>query len=225
MGPIERPETLTEAVARHVRDAIVRGDYAPGSALPEIRLAAELGTSRGTVREALRGLEDLGLVEVLPHRGSFVSQMSKARARDLYDMRVVLEAYAVRIAVEDGAFDGNGRLALTERLEALEAAAEGDEPMEMIETERALHREIWSRCRNRLLLEELATLQLQTRRLLIYNKAFNAPHGEELAMHRDLVDAILSGDPDTAESAMRAHIRLSAGLVLAKMPEDIPGEG
>ena len=62
MSRMERPETLTDAVARYVRDAIVHGDYAPGSALPEIRLATELGTSRGTVREALRGLEDQGLV-------------------------------------------------------------------------------------------------------------------------------------------------------------------
>ncbi len=224
MSPIERPETLTEAVARHVRDAIVRGDYAPGSALPEIRLAADLGTSRGTVREALRGLEDQGLVEVVPHRGSFVSQMSKRRARDLYDMRVVLEAYAVRLAVEEGAFDGDGRRALTGRLEALEAAATSGEPMEMIETERALHREIWSKCRNQLLLEELATLQIQTRRLLIYNKAFSTPLEEDLIMHRDLIDAILSGDPDQAESAMRSHIRMSADLVLAKMPDEPPEE-
>lgn len=222
MNPLQRPETLTEAVAHHIRDAIVRGEFAPGSALPEIRLADQLGTSRGTVREALRALEDQGLVEILPHKGSFVSRMTKRRARELYDLRMVLEAYAVRIAVERGAFSNDGRLALEDRLEALEAAATEGDPMAMIETERALHREIWSRCAHALLLEYLSTLQLQTRRLLIYNKVFSTPPSEELAMHRDLVEAIISGDPDAAEAAMRAHIRTSATLVLAKMPEESP---
>jgi DNA-binding GntR family transcriptional regulator len=222
MNPLQRPETLTEAVAHHIRDAIVRGEFAPGSALPEIRLADQLGTSRGTVREALRALEDQGLVEILPHKGSFVSRMTKRRARELYDLRMVLEAYAVRIAVERGAFSDDGRAALEDRLEALEAAAAEGDPMTMIETERALHREIWSRCDHALLLEYLSTLQLQTRRLLIYNKVFSTPPSEELAMHRDLVEAIISGDPDAAEAAMRAHIRTSATIVLAKMPEDAP---
>lgn len=220
MSPIQRPETLTEAVVRHIRDAIVRGEYEPGSALPEVRLADELGTSRGTVREALRSLEDQGLVEVVPHRGSFVSRMTKARARDLYGLRAVLEAYAVRLAVESGTLSGPGVAAVEERLVGLERAARTGEPMEMIEAERALHREIWSRCPNQLVLEQLATLQVQTRRLLIYNKAFSSPGSDEIALHRDFVAEIVSGDAERAEVAVRQHIQLSASIVLARMPED-----
>lgn len=224
VSAIERPETLTEAVARHIRDAIVHGDYAPGSALPEIRLARELGTSRGTVREASLRLADLGLVEVVPHRGLFVSRVSRRRARDMYGVRGVLEAYGVRCAAAEGAFCGEGRDAVTVRLRALEAAAGSGDPMEMIKMERALHQEIWSRCGNQLLLDMLATLNLQTRRLLIYNKTFSAPLIESLAMHRALVEAVLSGDADRAESATREHIRASGDQVLAQMPED-PEDG
>ena len=61
VSELRRPETLTTAVAKHIRDAIVRGEYPPGSALPEVRLAEQLGTSRGTVREALRTLDELGV--------------------------------------------------------------------------------------------------------------------------------------------------------------------
>lgn len=224
INPIPRPETLTEAVARHIRDAIVRGEFPPGSALPEVRLADQLGTSRGTVREALRTLEDQGLVEIFPHRGSFVSRMTKRRAREVYDLRAVLESHAVRLVVEQRAFDGEGGRVLEERLQALGAAAEQGDPMALIEAERALHREIWSRCDHDLLKEYLANLQLQTRRLLIYNKVFTTPAEDELAMHRSLVAAVLSGNPDLAEAAMAAHVRASAEIVLAKMPDDAPEE-
>jgi DNA-binding GntR family transcriptional regulator len=220
MSILQRPETLTAAVAKHIRDAIVRGDYAPGAALPEIRLADQLGTSRGTVREALRALEDLGLVDIVPHKGSFVSRVTKRRARELYALRTVLEAYAVRLAVERDAFESEGRVALEARLIDLEHAAASGDALPMIEAERALHREIWSRCDNELLLELLSNLQIQTRRLLIYNKIFRADPADEIQMHRDLVAGIVSGDPDQAEAVVRRHIRASADLVLAKMPEE-----
>lgn len=223
-GALQRPETLTEAVARHIRDAIVRGDFEPGSALPEVRLSEQLGTSRGTVREALRTLEDQGLVDVLPHKGSFVSRVTKRRARELYSLRMLLESYAVRLAVEQGSFIGDGRASLSARLTDLEDAARDGEPMAMIEAERALHREIWDRADNGLLLESMATLQLQTRRLLIYNQAFRASPAEEVAAHRALVDDILSDDPQRAEAAARAHIQASAERVLASMPDDPTSE-
>jgi DNA-binding GntR family transcriptional regulator len=223
MNPLQRPETLTEAVAKHIRDAIVRGEFAPGSALPEIRLADQLGTSRGTVREALRTLEDQGLVDVLPHKGSFVSQVTKRKAQELYSLRAVLEGFAVRLAVENGAFEGEAGEALEARVAHLEAVAGGSDPMITIEAERALHREIWSRCDHELLLELMATLQLQTRRLLLYNKVFRSPPEEEIATHRDLVAAILSGEPAKAEAAVREHIRMSTERVLAGMPDDSNG--
>ena len=66
---LQRPETLTTAVASYIKDAIVRGELAPGARLPEVALAAQLETSRGTVREALRTLADGGLIDIVPRRG------------------------------------------------------------------------------------------------------------------------------------------------------------
>jgi DNA-binding GntR family transcriptional regulator len=220
MSPLQRPETLTEAVAKHIRDAIVHGDFAPGSALPEVRLAEELGTSRGTVREALRALEDQGLVDVLPHKGSFVSKVNKRKARELYSLRAVLEGYAVRLVVTGGGLDGGAGDAVRERMARLETVARAGDPIATIEAERALHREIWSRCDHLLLRELMTTLQLQTRRLLIYNKVFRTPVEEEIATHQELVAAVLSGDPAVAEAAMTEHVSQSAERVLAGMPED-----
>jgi DNA-binding GntR family transcriptional regulator len=70
----------------------------------------------------------------------------------------------------------------------------------------------------------MTTLQLQTRRLLIYNKVFRTPVEEEIATHRELVAAVLSGDPALAEAAMAEHVSQSAERVLAGMPEDSDDE-
>lgn len=220
MTQLKRPETLTAAVATHIRDAIVRGDYQPGSRLPEIGLAQELGTSRGTVREALRELDELGLVDIEPHRGSFVSKVTKRKARELYELRQALEGAAVRLAIEHGRLDEQAHQAIEGRMEAMRQATAGGNPMALIEAERALHREIWSRCDNQLLLEYLANVQLQTRRLLIYNKAFRADPATELKIHEELVDDVLSGGADRAEDAVRRHVRMSGDLVLAQMADD-----
>lgn len=220
MSPLERPATLTETVARHIRDAIVRGEFAPGTALPEVRLADELGTSRGTVREALRTLEDQGLVDIVPHKGTFVSRVTKRKARELYELRGVLEGYAVRLAVEAGAFGGEAAGLLREMLADFETTARGDDPMATIAAERALHRQIWSGSDNELLHELMKTLALQTRRLLLYNKVFRASPEEEITTHRELVESVLTGDPSRAESAVREHIAQSAQRVLSQMPDD-----
>jgi DNA-binding GntR family transcriptional regulator len=216
---LKRPETLAAAVAKHIRDAIIRGEYAPGSALPEVRLADQLGTSRGTVREALRELDELGLVDIVPHRGSFVSTVTKAKARELYELRAVLEGFAVRLAIERGHLGPDSRATFEEMLAGMEAAGATGEPLAMIEAERALHRAVWSRCDNRLLLDYLAQVQVQTRRLLVYNKAFSADPAAEVRTHRALIEEILSGDSHRAETAVRDHVQESAGLVLARLPE------
>jgi DNA-binding GntR family transcriptional regulator len=84
------------------RDAVLRGDYPPGSQLSEVALAESLGVSRGTVREALRTLAESGLVEVFPHRGAFVPALTIQRAKEIYSLRMVLEPFAARLAYETG---------------------------------------------------------------------------------------------------------------------------
>jgi DNA-binding GntR family transcriptional regulator len=220
MCALRRPETLPEAVARHIRDAIVRGDYAPGAPLPEVRLADELRISRGTVREALRALEDQGLVDVIAHRGSFVSQVTRRTARDVYDVRAVLEAYAVRLTVERGWHESGGGEVVNERLDRLRSAAAAGDAMAMIEAERSLHRELWSHCGNDQLLAFMGTLQVQTRRLLMFNRVFSADPQDEVDVHERLVRTILDGDAAAAEAAIREHIRSAAAAVIARIPEE-----
>src|SRR5436190_4022839 len=97
--------TLRERALQALRSAITSGQYEPGDHLGEVDLAARLGISRGTVREALRHLEQEGLVTA-GHRGMLrVNQLSPSQIRGLYRVRAALEGLAVTTIIESPSRD------------------------------------------------------------------------------------------------------------------------
>jgi DNA-binding GntR family transcriptional regulator len=218
MSRIARPETLTEAVANHIKNAIIAGEYAPGSALPEVPLASELGTSRGTVREALRALADEGLVDVFHHRGSFVSTITTKKASETYDLRLILEPHAVGLAFDSGALHTPElRGQMDARLAEMRAAAKAKDLLAMISAERELHRLLWWPCDNDILREVLSNLLVQTRRMLAYTKPFERDLSREYEDHRILVGTLSSTTRDQLLEAVRQHLLASKAVVLGKM--------
>ena len=94
-------QTLRESVAEEIRRLIMIGELQPGERLVEDRLAEQLGVSRNPVREAIRALEGTGLVEVVPRRGAYVSQLDPMQASQLLELRAVIEGYAARLAARN----------------------------------------------------------------------------------------------------------------------------
>lgn len=89
--------TLRDRAERSLRELIVGGDLKPGERVNEVAVAAQLGISRGPLREAIQGLVREGLLEIVSHRGAFVRTVDAAMLRDLYEVRVALETYAVKL--------------------------------------------------------------------------------------------------------------------------------
>ncbi len=90
---------LAEQVKDHLLQAILSGQYPPDSRIVETRVARDLGTSQAPVREALRGLEALGVVEILPFRGARVRRPTVAELLEAYAVRAELECLAARLGV------------------------------------------------------------------------------------------------------------------------------
>lgn len=88
------PQTLRDIVQERMREAIIAGQFAPGERLVERPLCDQLGVSRTVVRETIRYLEAEGLVEILPGKGPIVAQLSWEDARQIYDIRQMLETAA-----------------------------------------------------------------------------------------------------------------------------------
>jgi DNA-binding GntR family transcriptional regulator len=98
---VDRPPTLVAAAADNIRHEILRGELLPGQSLPEVELSKTLNISLGSVREALRLLQQDCLVEVIPYRGAFVARLSTERVEEIYTLRCLLEPYAVRLSIEN----------------------------------------------------------------------------------------------------------------------------
>jgi DNA-binding GntR family transcriptional regulator len=93
---------LGEDVADRVRSAILRGLFSPGQHLREDELATRLQVSRGPVREALAVLEREGLVNVAPHRGATVVELTPQDLTEVYSLRIGLEVVATQLAARHG---------------------------------------------------------------------------------------------------------------------------
>ena len=91
---------LRDVVFNTLRDAILRGDLAPGERLMEIALANRLGVSRTPIREAIRKLELEGLVVMIPRRGAQVASITQKDLQDVLEVRTSLEELAVSLACE-----------------------------------------------------------------------------------------------------------------------------
>ncbi len=96
---------LRERVRKAIREAIFKGELKPGQRLSEQELGDQLGVSRLPVREAIRQLEEQGLVVSYPHRGSYICELTREDARDLTFIRLGLEQTALKLILEIGVLD------------------------------------------------------------------------------------------------------------------------
>ena len=217
-----RPPTLTATVAEHIREAIVRGQFIPGAPLHEVELSKSLGISRGTVREALRHLQDENLVDIVPHQGAFVAKLSPRKAWEIYTLRAQLEPYAVRLAMERNAYrrkDLDGLHALLRRLGDLEQ--QGD-LFEIITTDMEFHRVMCERSQHTLVIDMLRGLRFLTRLFILNTMLYRSDLERDELTHRSILNAISAGDPMRAEACVHRHI-IDAGTYLIRKMEPVKG--
>ena len=101
-----RTSSLASVVEREVERLILNGSFAPGERINENRLAAELGTSRGPIREAIRALEGSGLIVSIRNRGSFIRRLSVQEVREVYEIRSALFGLAGKLLAERAVKNG-----------------------------------------------------------------------------------------------------------------------
>ena len=189
----------TAAVLDAIRHAILAGELEPGRSLVEAELAVALGVSKTPVREALKTLAGAGLVTMSPYRGATVRAIDGATARNIYDMRLLLEPEAVRRAVGRG----SGLSAARQALERADAAA-GQAGRSL--ANREFHRALYLDCGNPMLAGALDDLRDQT--ALISAAAWQrAPSWRlEAEEHRAILAAAGEGDGERAAELLAVHI-------------------
>lgn len=209
-------EVTSHRIAGALRDAILAGDYPPGTWLRQDDLAERFGASRLPVREALRILQSEGLTEAFPNRGSRVPLLDLAEVDVTYRMRERLEPLTLaesiaRITDEQ-----------VHRLEALQDEIEAnDDVARFLVLDRDFHLTSYEACPSAQLLGMTVRLWNPTQH---YRRAFMTLVGasERAAVvnaeHRLLLDAIRRRDVEDAERFLTGHIRRTR-VELTRHPE------
>lgn len=112
---------LSDKVADYIEDKIITGEYKGGDRLVETKVAKELGISQAPVREALRDLELIGLVEVKPYNGTYILPISEKTLEQVFSLRTLLECFAVEQGIQHITDDMVARL--EEKIHMMEKAA------------------------------------------------------------------------------------------------------
>jgi DNA-binding GntR family transcriptional regulator len=198
--------TLWQRVHAHLREEILANRLTAGTELQETALAAELGVSRGPVREAIGRLAAEGLVVVRPRRGAVVRSLTKDEFVEAYEVREALEVLAVRLATPR--LTNEGLVRLEQLIEAMEGYAAREEVDEFFEANAAFHASLFEASGNGKLRQLYEQLLGQMSSLRRRSLALRGNLQQSVEEHRAILAAVAAGEPDRAAELMSEHIRV-----------------
>lgn len=196
-------KSLPKAVQEEIERLIVNGTFKAGQKLGEVDVAQRLGVSRGPVREAFRGLEEVGLLRVSRNRGVFVREIEIDEAFELFELRAGLDSLAgqmLAVRATDEQLDELRELAT--RMESLN----GDDDLdEYFQCNIRFHDRMVEMTQNGKFADVNRRLMKETHLL---RRSGVQVGGREISNHehRNLIDAIASRDPDLAVRVFRSHV-------------------
>lgn len=201
-GPVVMPVTRADWADERLRAEILAGRLRPGDRIPVERLAETWGVSATPIRESLRRLAGDGLVDLTPQRGARVATVDADLAHEIYAVRLLLEPVALRQSLEAARDDENF---VHDVKAAFDAMVEADSYVERLDRHREFHMALVSRCPNRTLLDEIASLTDRSRLFQILSSPADPVNGHGRD-HRRLRDAAIAGDVDTTITIHTNHL-------------------
>jgi len=196
--------SLPMLMQEEIERLIMTGELPVGSRINESELSQRFNTSRGPIREALRALEEAGLVRNEKNRGVFVREIAFEEADEIYELREALEeVIGRRVAL---AIKPDGIERLRAMLDAMRSAAHAQDVEQYAQLNLQFHEILLDTAGSKKLTETYKRLVKELH--LFRMRALDSGGGLRVSAdeHRDIVDAIASGDPDTAGRALRQHV-------------------
>ena len=208
---------LADQVKERILEDILNGTHPPDSRIIETKIARELGTSQAPVREALRGLEALGVVEITPFRGARVRRPSKREIIEAYAVRSTLESLAARLAVPrmtDADLSG-----LSRHLDTMRATARKNDGHGVAEADARFHGRIVE-------LAENGTLERVWRSLEPFSRTYltlavpGADPQWSADLHAPILAALEHRDADEVVAALQRHFEDVSANMARRWPDD-----
>lgn len=213
---IAAPPSMSMLAAEALREMVLNGDLRPGDRVIENRLTDELGVSRPPLREAMRVLEQEGLIVQVPRKGAVVAPVTPHDIYEIVSLREEIEQIAVRLGIPVRCEERLDRL--RHAFADLAAAAEEERGRRVVECSFAFHLAIVGLAGHRRLEDVYRSLSLQMRMCMAMNRRARAEietAREDAARHRPLLDLVEAGDVDGTAHALAHHGQRTFLLTIA----------
>lgn len=203
-------EMLHNRVCSVLRQAILKGDFKPGERLVQTELADQIGVSRMPIREALRTLELEGLIIMEPHKGAVVREIKKEDIQEIYELRSMLEALALKKSMEH--FSKADMDALSAYHQSMLQTSSNEE---YVDYNAKFHDVLVSRCKSSRLLSFIETVS--------HGFALDTPQiipgqiQKSNKEHANILKAIEEKDADNAADFLAQHIRRTGEELLTTL--------
>ncbi|KQZ48769.1 GntR family transcriptional regulator [Rhizobium sp. Root149] len=212
------PDSVAESGYKRIRTDIIFGRLAPAQKLKLESLKEIYGTSVSTLREILNRLTSEGLVLAEGQKGFEVAPISEADLREIAALRLLLETHALEQSFEHGGVDWEARLVSAHyklsRMEGIMAAGDTTQAEDWKRYDWEFHQALISACGSKLLMDTHASV---FDKYLRYQMVALSYRGEIAALeHRDLLNAALKRDKDTAKAILVTHIQGGVEHALAR---------
>ncbi|WP_375596361.1 GntR family transcriptional regulator [Algihabitans albus] len=214
--PIARRSLHDELVAR-LRNMIVEGELRPGARLPEKELCSQFGVSRTPLREALKVLASDGLVEISPHRGATVVQISRADVEEMFPVMGALEALAGELACAK--IDAAGIAEITALHHQMVAHYHRKERAEYFRLNQQIHERILQAAGNVTLSALHSSLAGRVRRARFLANMSPPRWQQAVEEHEEILAALTRRDGPRLADILRRHLEHKAEVVIANMTD------
>ena len=206
---------LVEQVHEAILLEISSGKLAPGTRIIQEQIAAELGVSRQPIQQALLLLRNQGLLRDAPGRGLIVAPLDPDHIRQMYDVRAVIEGLAFRKAALNNAAAAKreGPDFITKGREA----AKNGSVTDLIAADMAFHHFVYSLSENLLVAPTMDTHWTYTQRVMGEVLMRDEKPRDIWDQHEALLQSIISGDGDAAETHARQHILAAADFIIERI--------
>ncbi|MBZ4688608.1 MAG: transcriptional Regulator, GntR family [Clostridiales bacterium] len=201
-GVINR-RVLRQDINNYLQEAILNGKLQPGNRVVETRIAKELGVSQAPVREAIRELELMGIIETIPFKGAVVKKLTKQDIKDIYQVRANLEGMAAKEAAKK--ITEEHIIYLEQLVEEMKDAAKIKDRNRFTELNIKFHRKIVDIADNELLKKLLHLVNL-SEWTFITTKISKRSLGDLAERHNPIIECFKKGDYEAAENIMEQHI-------------------
>ncbi len=200
-------KSLKEAVYKNIKEAIICGQLRPGDSLIEIEIARQMSISRAPIREAFNKLEQDGFVVNVPRKGCYVSPIEEKDIEELYEARLLMETFALRMTINTIPAEEIMRVELM--LKAI--LVNPDQLDHYIAADRALHGLFQNYLTNEYIRNLMRGVDDHSMRIR-YSESFDGLREEEVLMitreHMKILEALKERDTAKAIDALAEHIRM-----------------